>query len=94
MTIHAHGTCMGSRGRERGAFAFATSVPYAQVSEIMKNAEAKDEEGEVGEAQELFQQAEELQKKKAELEAALQASVDDITSFVRGLALAFEVFHY
>lgn len=41
----------------------------------MKNAEAKGEEGEVDEAQELFQQAEELQQKKAGLEAkALQAS--------------------
>lgn len=41
----------------------------------MKNAETKGEEGEVDEAQELFQQAEELQQKKAGLEAkALQAS--------------------
>lgn len=39
----------------------------------MKNAEAKGEEGEVDEAQELFQQAEELQQNKAGLEAkALQ----------------------
>lgn len=44
-----------------------------QVSEIMKNAETKGEEGEVDEAQELFQQAEELQQQKAGLEAkALQ----------------------
>lgn len=44
-----------------------------QVSEIMKNAEAKGEEGDVDEAQELFQKAEELQQKKAGLEAkALQ----------------------
>lgn len=43
----------------------------------MKNAEAKGEEGEVDEAQELFQQAEEMQQKKAVLEAkALQASND------------------
>eukprot|EP00904_Undaria_pinnatifida_P003578 jgi/Undpi1/13220/HiC_scaffold_8.g02882.m1 len=48
----------------------------AQVSDIMKNAEAKGEEGDVDEAQELFQQAEELQQKKATLEAkALQASI-------------------
>lgn len=39
----------------------------------MKNAEAKGEEGEVDEAQELFQQAETLQQSKAGLEAkALQ----------------------
>lgn len=43
------------------------------MSEIMKNAEAKGEEGDVDEAQELFEQAEELQRTKAELEAkALQ----------------------
>lgn len=49
---------------------------YRQVSDIMKNAEAKGEEGEVDEAQELFQQAEELQQKKAGLEAkALQVSL-------------------
>lgn len=41
----------------------------------MKNAEAKGEEGDVDEAQELFQQAEDLQQKKAGLEAkALQVS--------------------
>lgn len=46
------------------------------MSEIMKNAEAKGEEGEVDEAQELFQQAEELQQTKASLEAkALQVFV-------------------
>ncbi|CAM9946287.1 unnamed protein product [Discosporangium mesarthrocarpum] len=48
----------------------------AQVSEIMKNAEAKGEEGEVDEAQELFQKAEELQQQKSTLEAkALQESI-------------------
>ncbi|CAN0299510.1 unnamed protein product [Ectocarpus sp. 6 AP-2014] len=47
-----------------------------QMSEIMKNAEAKGEEGDVDEAQELFEQAEELQRTKAELEAkALQDSI-------------------
>lgn len=46
-----------------------------QMSEIMKNAEAKGEEGEVDEAQELFQQAEALQQTKASLEAkALQVT--------------------
>lgn len=48
-------------------------IALTQVSEIMKNAEAKGEEGDVDEAQELFQKAEELQQKKAGLEAkALQ----------------------
>lgn len=42
----------------------------------MKNAEAKGEEGEVDEAQELFQQAEALQQTKASLEAkALQVMI-------------------
>lgn len=45
------------------------------MSEIMKNAEAKGEEGDVDEAQELFEQAEALQQTKATLEAkALQVT--------------------
>lgn len=50
----------------------------------MKNAEAKGEEGEVDEAQELFQEAEELQQQKAVLEAkALQVNIS-LAPFLQG----------
>lgn len=59
-------------GKKNDAVGVVSVVSF-QVSEIMKKAEAKGEEGEVDEAQELFQQAEELQQQKAGLEAkALQ----------------------
>lgn len=65
--------CCTIRGFYYNMFLPVLKMKLSKVSEIMKNAEAKGEEGEVDEAQELFQEAEELQQQKASLEAkALQ----------------------